>query len=795
MKTMKRCLSVIAALAMVFTLALPLSAGAEENPIDTVGETENSTLQDATDPVEEKEDDVQQDAVDTADGNQTDKAAKAVKANADTKAETDAITVKTADDTEQNCASFDEIKLADGMQITLNADVALSKQLYIHGVENIVLDGAGHSITAAEGFRPVEGNNSLVKVYESSNIQFQNISLKASAVNGNKPALDVVSSSVVLDGSVSLSNEDTWNGVLNVNGKYTPTSVSVRGALTLNGAHMAIDMTAENAELTFEETASLNIENGFIRNEGTIVNESPDIDLEGKVLGGEFIQSRPNDTIEINTAEELIKAIQNQKDGQTWVIANGTYDIGCAGANVEINGHTGFVFPITADGITIKGANGADSNVEITSSYTPGADIGGVWNWQNFMTVAGENLTIQDVNLKGNPNGYMAGLCNKVIEQVGDGTLTLNHVECLPLTYSEDGTQFSGSIYIGNGSASLTDVKLYSWISARNADSAELNGVEIDFTNNTYAGADGYGIGASGDNVTVGENGFTIKVDSNTDLIGQVIDSLRPGTTIELTDDIEISEGLYIVNKDNITIRGNGHTIKAADDFAVNEYGQNNLVKVDNSDNVVFDNVRFEGTEDSKHVLDVYQSDNLLLNDVTLNHEHSTNGAPLINNGSDIHVDGTLTLVLGDGSWYTANVDDKNGDAKITFEENGDLVIIDHSTDKDKPGIVVEDTNPDNEAGLVDNSSKMDIVKSDDGSFVRGEEGVNGGGNQGGNNGGNQGGNGDNQSGDKNNSQNNDKKENGAPQTGDTAHPGVYVIILLASAAVAVYAVSRRRAR
>ena len=61
--------------------------------------------------------------------------------------------------------------------------------------------------------------------------------------------------------------------------------------------------------------------------------------------------------------------------------------------------------------------------------------------------------------------------------------------------------------------------------------------------------------------------------------------------------------------------------------------------------------------------------------------------------------------MLGDGSWYAANVDDKNGDAKITFEENG------------------------------------------------------------------------------------------APQTGDTAHPGVYMIILLASAAVAVYAVSRRRAR
>ena len=51
---------------------------------------------------------------------------------------------------------------------------------------------------------------------------------------------------------------------------------------------------------------------------------------------------------------------------------------------------------------------------------------------------------------------------------------------------------------------------------------------------------------------------------------------------------------------------------------------------MDSSDNVVFDNVRLEGTADSKHVLGVNQPDNLWLNDVTLDHANSETGAPLI---------------------------------------------------------------------------------------------------------------------------------------------------------------------
>ena len=92
----------------------------------------------------------------------------------------------------------------------------------------------------------------------------------------------------------------------------------------------------------------------------------------------------------------------------------------------KINGVTGpFVFPIYVDNLTIKKADGV-GDVTITSSAVIDAQSGGNWNWQNFITVSGNNVTIDGVDLKANQNKYYydTANCNKAIELANSAALS-----------------------------------------------------------------------------------------------------------------------------------------------------------------------------------------------------------------------------------------------------------------------------------------------------------------------------------------------------------------------------------
>jgi len=423
------------------------------------------------------------------------------------------------------------------------------------------------------------------------------------------------------------------------------------------------------------------------------------------------------EVVKITNSQELIDAITNQKDGQTWELAAGTYDVadGCLEHVANINGvEKGFIFPIHANNITIKGMG----DVTITSSYDPNT---GNWNGQNLITVGGSDVTIENVKLKGNYNSYYEG-CNKVLELIGNGkNLTLRNVECLALA-KDDGTQNSGSIYINvadAGNTVLENVTLYSWINARAVTTGTVtaNNVVQDFTNNEYAGyhdeVNGYAWapGITGNNVVL--NGFTIKVDNKTEFVKQIMDKLKPGTTIELMSDIEVSEEVYINGIDNVTINGNGHTITAADDFKMNTAGQIQLMKIQ-ADNVTLNDVNLVATAANKHTLDVWGSQNVQLNNVTLNHENAQSGAPLVVNGSDVTVSGNFAVVTGDNSWYGVNLDNKNGNASLAFAEGATLTFTDNSSTADKVFIVPEASNPDNDAPTVENNSENIQLDTDE---------------------------------------------------------------------------------
>lgn len=419
-------------------------------------------------------------------------------------------------------------------------------------------------------------------------------------------------------------------------------------------------------------------------------------------------------TITISTSEELAAAIANQKNNQKWVLQEGTYtlteELMKQYESVAIGGETQFVFPITADGLNIIG----EGNVTITSDFNPGPVQGGVWHNQNFITISGQNVTLENVTLKANPNDYNNGTSNKVIELVTPGKdLHLKDVTALPLTATDGSDKVnSGSIYFNvtdAGNSTLENVTLSSWISGRTATTGSIKATNVvqDFTNHTHAGAafaeEGYTFGISG--TVVSTENCTIKVDSTVDLVHQVTNTVRENTTIELTDDVAVNEMVYIQTP-NVTVKGNGHTITAADDFKVGTHGQNNLFKVQ-ANNVTLDGLNLVATASNKHTLDVWGAQDVVLNNVTLNHENAQSGAPLIVNGSQVDVTGTFETVTGANSWYGINVDSKNGAADIDFT-NAEKVTF----TGDKLPVVTDNS------GSVTAPEKAGLTPNEDGQYL-----------------------------------------------------------------------------
>lgn len=442
-----------------------------------------------------------------------------------------------------------------------------------------------------------------------------------------------------------------------------------------------------------------------------------------------------NATIQIANSSELINAIKNQKEGQTWILAPGTYDIDddCRDVSANINSVTsGFVFPIFVNGLTIQGTG----DVTITSSYTPSKEDGGNWVNQNFITISGSGVTIDGVKLKGNANSYYEGQCNKVIELIDDANnFTLKNSTLLPIAGS-DGKINSGSIYFNvtnPGVSSIENVTMYSWISASKVSGGKvsINNVTQDFTNNTYAGYSyegqwGWNPGVSGSTayVKMEGDGLIIKVDDNINLAKQVFDNqLKSGTTIELESDIYLDEKLNIgeapsFSLSGIVLDGNGHTITASENFSNNSTANpEQLVSVENSDITIRD-ITFKTTDKNTHALNLYGNTNVVLSgDVILDHTDAIKdkgGAPLVVNGGKTTVEGNVSLITGENSWYGANVDKKG---ELAFEPNSSMVVSGAN-----PVLILVDegtiTDPENAGLEITTEGGVTIVKPEEPAIV-----------------------------------------------------------------------------
>lgn len=221
--------------------------------------------------------------------------------------------------------------------------------------------------------------------------------------------------------------------------------------------------------------------------------------------------------------------------------------------------------------------------------------------------------------------------------------------------------------------------------------------------------------------------GFTIKVDNKTNFVKQITDNLRSGTTIELTENITVDEMAYINGVDDITINGNGNTITASDNFAVNpSHGQVNLFKVEGNGttgkNIVLNDLKLVATDKNRNTLDLYQSD-VVLNNVVLDNQNTQSGAPLIVNGANVDVTGSFETITGDNSWYAINVDSKKNQvsASINFDGASNVTFTDKSEAKNKMPIVASLKDGDSVENAVQGADKAGITISSNGTFIPSE--------------------------------------------------------------------------
>lgn len=414
----------------------------------------------------------------------------------------------------------------------------------------------------------------------------------------------------------------------------------------------------------------------------------------------------------IANSADLVKAIAGQANGQTWVFTNaGTYDaLNTGNGYYPYGANREFVFPIYADNLTIKKADGV-GEVIVTSSARPSETAGGNWHYQNFITIFGRNVSIDGVTLQPNRNDYY-GTCNKAIELCAPGTdLHLSNIKILPLK-NQEGTSFGGSIYInGNnedgtarniGTVIISNVSMDAWLSASTVSQGNVvvTNLTQDFSNSeyagyTYQGSYGWNPNITGTNVSV--SGHTIIVDGKTNLNEQVFNAnLRDGATIKLSGDVQIDKMLDIT-KNNITLDLNGHTITASADFKSSYANDSHLLNV-TGDGVTIKNGTLKTTGKNKHALNLYEAKNVTLENMTLDHTNASAGAPLVLNGSDALVKGKLTMNTGAKSWYAVNVDSKaTGSATLEFGPGSSIAFQGQS----KLGIMVENNAPNGHVSVV----------------------------------------------------------------------------------------------
>ena len=208
---------------------------------------------------------------------------------------------------------------------------------------------------------------------------------------------------------------------------------------------------------------------------------------------------------------------------------------------------------------------------------------------------------------------------------------------------------------------------------------------------------------------TIGGNGGTWTPSSSAALSTEVIDQLPEGTTIKLTENVQL-DAMLNINTNGITLDLGGHTITASDSFAGGQNYEKHLVNVQ-GDNVTIKNGILKTTNANRHALNLYNAKNVNLSGLTLDHTSASEGAPIVVGASTVTVSGKLELITGTTSWYGMNIDSNiaSTDSSVTFNERSNLVFDGSSN----IGIRIDDEGTPGGALSLTFSENMDISVPD----------------------------------------------------------------------------------
>lgn len=307
--------------------------------------------------------------------------------------------------------------------------------------------------------------------------------------------------------------------------------------------------------------------------------------------------------------DTLQSVVSQAQEGATIYVGSGTYDLD---SSETASDQTGWYLPIEKSNVTLIGIG----NVVLTSSdITPN----GAWAHQNFITIFGNNVTLDNFTIQPKMDG------NKAIEICGTNSALKNiNVECNQILSHEDYLKqlpagatdwwewfhslITGNIYYNGdiGNAVMENVVIEKGgisTSSVTSGTVDVSNVTIDVQGWGYAPYASLPVSNNAQEVLANVDGLTIKVDSTltTDIdnaevithrLGDLVSIVPQGTDIALAAGTYVFEnGLDINNSVNITGAGEG-TVLQMGETALSGQAYAYI----SANNVSVSNLTFEGT-------------------------------------------------------------------------------------------------------------------------------------------------------------------------------------------------------